>query len=172
MAALFTVTEAKNLLGIQDEDSGRDLRLGSVIEAVTSVVEARVGWVALRQVELDVPGHGRSAAVLEGANVREVVSGTNIRTGAAVDVTGMYVDTSGILRRTNGASLPAEPWRLTLLVGYETVPNNIVEGAKEILREAWETNESRVGASDVRPFLVSYRAAAWLEGSEDLGGFA
>lgn len=170
MTALFTLDEAKKYLGLQDAHAERDEVLQATIEAVTSVVEARVGWVVLRDLVVTVDNRqGGREFVLPGSRVREVKSAVD-STGTVIDVSGFLAD-HGVLSRGDGGRLPAGRWTVTLEVGFDIVPPAIILGAKEILREAWQSQQGPAGSSD-KPFLVSYRAAAFFQGYEVYEGFA
>lgn len=170
MAALVTLPEAKAHLRMKDDlDDEKERKLRSTIEAVTSAVEARVGWVARRPETFTLEA---GATLLPGAHVLSVESGTILRTGTAVDVSPMRVE-HGIISRPDGGVLPAEAWRVTVIVGRDPVPAEIREGALEIIREAWTASQSSTTTDATsRPFLISYRAAAYFEGDEELLGFA
>jgi hypothetical protein len=173
MPDLLTLTEAKTALRLVDDDSKRDDLLQEYINAVTSVVEARVGWVSTREITLEIRESGTEVA-LPGPSVQSLTSGAYIDGGEAIDVTGMTVGHGGVLRLTNGGELPAKPWTLTLQVGMDPIPEAIKKGAAEILDHAWQTRRGRPGVTneDIAPFLVPHRAAAWFVGHEQYAGFA
>ena len=82
-----------------------------------------------------------------------------------VDVTGMYADSAGILRNKDGGYLPSNPWRLTMVVGLDPIPEAIRRAAAEILIQGWATQRQKPGDTPAA-FLVPNRAAAWLSGFE------
>lgn len=170
MAALVTLQEATTHLRLKDElDDAKERKLRSTIEAVTSAVEARVGWVARRPETFTLEA---GATLLPGSQVLSVESGTILRTGAAVDVSTMRVE-HGIISRPDGGALPGEAWQVTVLVGRDPIPPEIREGALEIIREAWSASQKGAGTDPTsRPYLISYGAAAYFEGDEELLGFA
>lgn len=172
MPDLITLQEAKTALRLVDDDSERDDLLAQYVNAVTSVVEARVGWVSTRTIELEIRGAGYEYA-LPGSSVQNIVSGSYVDGGAAIDVSGMSVGIGGVLRLTNGGQLPIRPWTLTLDVGMDPIPPAIKRGALEILAEAWKSNRMRPGeVPDMQPYLIPHRAAAWFVGFEQYDGFA
>ena len=170
--ALLTLLEAKAALSLTDTDTVRDALLTEFIASVTSVVEAEVGWIDQRTEEFKIRQGGCEVA-LPGYNIISLTSGVYDRTGLPVDVTDMFVSAGGVLRNIHGASLPLEPWTLTLVVGMTTVPLAIKRGAAEVLIEAWATQRGPGGTTgEARPFLIPYRAAAWFAGYETGPGFA
>ena len=164
MPDLLELEDAKDALRLKDEDATRDAILDVFIEGVTSVVEERVGWVTERDVTVDVRSTG-AAVVLPGMNVISLTSGASISDDSDVDVSGMYVDSAGILRNKDGSRLPSSPWRLTMVVGMDPIPEAIKRGAAEVLIEAW-ASQRQAPSTELKPFLISYRAAAWFSGYE------
>jgi hypothetical protein len=164
MPELLSLDEAKEALRLVDDDVARDDLLQTFLDGIASVVEERVGPVSESEVTVDVRRCG-SEVVLPYMNVISLTSGEYVTDGTAIDVTGMYADASGVLRNTNGTSLPSTPWRLTMTVGMAEIPAAIKRAAAEILILAWATQRQK--PSDEAPaFLVPYRAAAWLAGFE------
>lgn len=172
MPDLLTLDEAKTALRLRDDDSERDDLVQEYIDAVTSVVEARVGWVSTRSITVEIRDGGQEVA-LPGSRVISLTSGAYIDGGAVIDVTGMRVGVGGVLRNINGSGLPSQPWTLTLEVGMNPIPGAIKRGAAEILIEAWKSQRGKPGeVPDTNAFLIPYRAAAWFAGYELGPGFA
>jgi hypothetical protein len=172
VADLLTLDEAKTALRLQDDNSERDDLVQEYVDAVTSVVEARVGWIVPREITVQIRESGYEVA-LPGQNVISLTSGAYDDGGAVIDVTGMAVGVGGVLRRTNRGRLPKLPWTLTLQVGMNPIPGAIKRGAAEILIEAWKSQRGKPGeVPDTNAFLIPYRAAAWFTGFEQYGGFA
>jgi hypothetical protein len=161
---LLTLEDAKEALRLKDEDSTRDDILAVFIEGVTSIVEERVGWVTERDETVEVRSCG-PAVVLQGMNILSLTSGASISDDSVVDVSGMYADAAGILRNKDGSHLPTSPWRLTMVVGMDPIPEAIRRAAAEILIQGWATQRQKPGETPAA-FLVPNRAAAWLSGFE------
>lgn len=172
MTALLTLEEAKKALRLRDDDTDRDELVEQFVEGVTSVVEARVGWVVPRELTVEIRQGGVEVA-LPGSRVLSLTSGAFVDGGDPVDVSGMSVGVGGVIRMIDGSGLPSRPWSLTLQVGMDPIPDAIRRGAAEILIEAWATQRGTPGSDDeIRPFLVPHRAAAWFTGYELYHGFA
>jgi len=171
MAAILTLDEAKAALRFEDTDPERDDLLLDFVNGITDVVEQQVGFVAQRSIELEIRQYG-TEVVLAGRNFLDIVSGVDVATGSPIDVTGMYIDWAGILRTTTNTVLPSLPWRLTVNVGLNPVPDAIKRGAAEVLIEAWATQRGSIAGGEARAFLIPYRAQAWLEPYTMADGFA
>ena len=166
MSQLLTLEEPKAALRLVDEDTDRDDLVEEHIDGVTTIVEDRVGWVTTRDITIEVPGQ-IAHFVLPGKNVIELTSGEDIATATPVDMTGIRVNSIGVLHRADGGAMPAEPWILTLTVGMDPIPSAIKRGAAEVLIEAWATQRQTPGqGGEIRPFLIPHRAAAWFSGYE------
>lgn len=170
MPELLTLAEARTALRLKDADAKTDALLGSFIDGVTSIIESYVGWVTERTEVIDIRQGGCEVA-LPGFNIISLTSGAYVRTGDAIDVAGMYVSPSGILRLSSGGNLPLDSWRLTAVVGMNPIPEPIKRAAAEVLIEAWAT-QRQTPPKDLKPFLVPNRARAWLAGLETGPGFA
>jgi hypothetical protein len=167
---LLTLPEARTALRLKDNDAAVDALINSFIAGVTSIVESYVGWVTERTEVIEIR-QGGCEVVLPGLNVISLTSGAYVRSGETIDVTGMYVSSSGILRYSSGNNLPLEAWRLTAVVGMATIPDAIKRAAGEVLIEAWAT-QRQTPPKELKPFLVPNRARAWLAGLETGPGFA
>jgi hypothetical protein len=165
---IVTLTEARTFLNFDDDSSSDDDdELQGFITALTPVVEAEVGPVVSRETS-DIIYPTGGAVPLPQWPVVSLTSGVLLHDDSVVDVAGMTADKS-MLFMTDGSSLPFEPWTLTYVVGRESIPANIRQGALEILGLAWETQR---GEGDLPAFLIPYRAAAWLRPTPALPGFA
>lgn len=172
MPELLTLPEARTALRLKDTDPKKDELLQSFIDGVTSIIESYVGWVTERTEVIEIR-QGGCEVVLPGLNVISLTSGAYVRSGETIDVTGMYISPSGILRLSAGGNLPLEAWRLTAVVGMTTIPAAIKRAAAEVLIEAWASQRQTPGqAEDLKPFLVPNRARAWLADYEVGPGFA
>lgn len=166
MPNLLELPEARTILRLRDSSADTTLQL--FLDGVNTVVEERVGPVSTRNETVEVRRTG-TEYVLPHMNVVSLVSGVEVASGTAVDVTAMYVSPGGILRRTDGGLLPTVVWRLTYVAGMADVPPAIKRGAAEILILAWATRRQIPGADEAEvapPFLISYRAEAWFAGYE------
>ena len=161
MERILTLDEARSALNLKDPNAERDVRLAEVLDGVGDAIEKYLGdWVVPRDegVELQ-PG----ITTLPGSNVRAIASAETVA-GEPVDVTGLAVSAAGVLT----GSLPPVPWLLTVAVGLDPIPRSVANGAREVLRQAWEIQRSETPST----FLIPYRAAAWLDGHALVGGFA
>lgn len=136
--ALLTLTEAKNQLAI--ETTTADAQLEMYIEALTSVIEGYVGPVEEQAVTETVRGQGGAVALLRPpilalTSLTPVTSG-----GAAVDVTGLHVDSpSGVVTYLNGSPFCGGPWTAVYTAGRATLPPNIKLAAVLLLQHLWRT---------------------------------
>ena len=165
MAALLTLPEARDTLKVRD--SGDDTLIAALVDGVTAVIEHEVGAVTPREVVLDIRECGREVALPE-SNVLAIVSASN--SVGDLPVTGMTIDSSGILR--GAAGLPRGFWQLRLQVGMDPVPPAIKAAAREVLKEAWAIRLGPDTEAHKRPFLISYRTMVWLEPYRTGPGFS
>ena len=158
MPTILTLPEAQNFLGRVDDDPKADgLLRDIVLPGVDEIVEQYAGWVVPRELTFTIEA-GQRSVVLPGHRFRGIVSAA---VGSEpVDVTGWVIDDAGILRTDGGRACPSMRWTLTALVGMDPIPQAIKNAAGEILLLAWEHQTNPTG--DLRPFLVPYRAEAWL----------
>lgn len=152
---LLTLVGAKRALTLKDNDVERDTLLSdSFIPGVRDVIEEEVGWVEPRTVTIEVTSRA-GAAVLPRTNVRSLVGATDLR-GSVADISGAVVASDlGIVY-----GLPEGILRLELEVGFASIPEAIRRAAGEVLIVAWETQRAN---TEARPFLLPYRAEAWLK---------
>lgn len=152
---LLTLNEALSALTLKDTDAARDALLqDSFLPGVRDVIEEEVGWVEPRTVTIEVTSRG-GAAVLPRTNVRTLVSATDLW-GNVSDISAAVVASDlGI-----AYGLPDGILRLELEVGFTSIPEAIRRAAAEVLIVSWETQRSN---QDPRPFLLPYRAEAWLK---------
>ena len=155
---ILSLPEARALLRLSDENAARDTLLTDVVlPGVDELIESHVGAVVPRAHTFEVIRHGGASTILlPEPNVLSLTSGT-LPNGDAVDVTSFVVEPGGVLRATVG-HLPAGRWSLVAQVGREPIPHGIKMAAGEVLALAWETQRSQ----DPTPFLLPYRAEAWL----------
>jgi hypothetical protein len=163
VAALLTLPEAKEALGVQD--TGDETFIAALVDGITAVIEHEVGAVTPREVVMDLRGCGHPIALSE-SNVLEIVSASNA--AGNIPVTGMTVDSSGILR----GSLPGGDWQLRVRIGMDPVPPAIKAAAREVLKEAWAIKAGPDNEAHKRPFLISHRTMVWLEPYRTGPGFA
>ena len=156
---ILSLARAKSILRLQDSDAMRDQLISdTLLPAVDDIVEQHVGWVVprVRTFTIDARQRGQEV-VLPGGRVLDVQAATDA-SGNNVDVTGVTVDAAGIVQPGPAGHLPAGQWELTVRIGMDPIPRALVMAAGELLVTAWENYR----ASDPKPFVVSYRAAAWL----------
>lgn len=172
---IVSLDEAKDFLDITTDDEDDLLR--AMLEGVTAVVEGGdgrdfpgVGPVVRRTVTTTLRGtrYGTAGFALPHTHIISLTSGAYSSDASAVDLTG-YTFADGILRAAYGGYLPSTDWTLTYVVGRASLPANIRMGALEILKLAWN---SQRGSDEGVPFLVPYRAQAWLGSEQQVLGFA
>lgn len=193
---------ARGIVGLTDmrarlklTSTAQDEDLRALIISMTEVVEDVVGPVLVRNVsELYDLGHVRNRSysvhagywfpfqqnkpeiVLSQRPVLALVSIVGILSrGITYDVSTVDLDKpTGIIRQIDDSGFIG-PVRITYTVGRPIIPNNILEGTREIIRHQWE---SRRGAAQPRPvqgsedmvatpsgFLIPNRAMEWLNPS-------
>lgn len=172
LGPIVSLAAVKLHLNMDEDRIDDDEELRGVICAATPIVEDVVDVVAPRSFS-----EVRAAGSLLMLNHRPVISLTSLVSvkvgGTSYAVADLDLDAeTGIIRRLDGARFWG-PLRATYLAGRRVVSANIQEGAKEIIRHAWETQR---GHSSVRPgfgeeqdlaptpsgFLVPRRAMEWL----------
>ncbi|WP_405794110.1 head-tail connector protein [Streptomyces sp. NBC_01506] len=153
--ALLTLIEAKKQLDI--ESSTTDAELEMYIAALTSVIEGHVGPVEEQTVTETVRGQGGAVALLRPpvltlASLTPVLSG-----GAAVDVTGLHVDSpSGVVTYVNGSQFCDGPWTAIYTAGRALVPPTVKLASVLLLQHLWRTRygAARGGGGSADDFSV------------------
>lgn len=157
MPTILSLPEAKAFLRrVDDDPKADDLLKEIVLPGVDEIVEQHAGWVVPRELTFTIEA-GQRNAVLPGHRFRGIVSAEV--DGEPVDATGWVIDDAGILRTGTGGACPSTRWTLTASVGLDPIPQSIKNAAGEILLLAWE---HQTNPDELRPFLVPYRAEAWL----------
>ncbi len=161
---LVTLTEAREFLNIDSDDTVDDTEIQGFITAITPVVEAEIGPVVERTETAIIYDSGCYNAIPAPRwPISSLTSGSYLDSSGSVDITNMIAD-SGLLVTTNGAAFPAKAWTLTYVPGRAAntaaVPLGIKKGALEVLSLAW--GSQRV-PGQAPAFLISYRAAAWFK---------
>lgn len=162
---ILSLDEAKAALNIRSTDTAQDDELRDILEGVTAVIEDVVGAVARRTVTSTIyPTVYSCEYKLPVSPVVSITSAALVRDASAQTVT-TWTAVGGILRTSDYSPLPSEPFTITYVVGRPDLPANIRRAALEILRTAWASQR----ASEPPPFLISYRAQAWLAPDEQFG---
>lgn len=156
---ILDLARAKVVLKLKDADSERDNVIQNMIlPGVDDIVEQHVGWVVKRDRTFHIGARQRGQeVVLPGGRVITVKS-AQTAAGETIDVTGVRVDEAGVVIAAPGGALPYCDWSITVETGMNSIPKALLMAASELLVTAWENYQ----AGDPKPFLVSYRAAAWL----------
>jgi hypothetical protein len=136
--ALLTLEDAKAQLNITTTTN--DGELEAYIDALTAVIEGYTGPVENREVTETADGQGRYLVLLQPP-VQSITSITPIMTGgAALDVTGLYVDrASGVVRRKDGGHFSGGPWTVVYEAGRGSIPPTINVAARMLLQHLWRT---------------------------------
>lgn len=175
---LVTLAEAKAFLNMDADDTSEDSELSSFITGITKVIESGddkfhgVGPVVEREQTAIVAAAGYCYSVSAPAwPIASLTSGAYLDDDSTVDITQMIAD-RGLLITKNYSPFPARPWTLTFQAGRVAatadVPQNIKNGALEVLKLAWTSQRG----GQPPAFLIPYRAAAWLTADAFALGFA
>ncbi|QHC16865.1 hypothetical protein GR131_16205 [Streptomyces sp. GF20] len=151
--ALVTLAEARAHLDIDTER--HDTELGLYVEALTSVIEGYVGAVEPRQVTQEVTAH-RGALILLTTPVLSVTLAEPYDGGPGLDTATLSVDAAGVVRRRDGAPVPAGAWTVAYTVGRADVPPTIRLAALMLLQHLWRTqNGAARGMGGADDFAVT-----------------
>lgn len=136
--ALLTLDEAKAQLDI--DSTAHDVELQAYIDGLTAVIERHVGPVENRTVTETINGHGTTLC-LTRIPVVSLTSLTPVLTGGqAITVPEVAVDqTTGVIRRLNGAAFCGGPWTAAYTAGRGSVPPTINLAARMLLQHLWRT---------------------------------
>lgn len=183
---IISLQDAVAHLNLSGTDVDRDEELRAFLEATTAVIERHPAFgvgpcVPQTVVERHRPGRSlwlRRPPVLSLTSITPVLT-----SGTAVSVADVDVDeATGQVIRLDGTPLTGGPWDVTYRAGRRVISGNIVQAAKVILKNLWETQRGTTRAATVTRSLdvlaapVSYsipnRAVELLAADTRLGGFA
>ena len=142
--ALITLAAAKRQLKLDGNDR-YDVELELYIEALTPVIEGHVGAVEQRQVTQHATVHN-GALMLFTTPIVSVDTVASLGNAALLDPSTLRVERAGVVRRRDGAPIPAGPWEVTYTVGREApVPATIRLAALLLLQHLWRTQTATRG---------------------------
>lgn len=142
--ALVSLAEAKAQLNLDGTDR-HDTELTLYVEALTSVIEGYIGAVEPRQVTQEVTAH-HGALILFTTPVTSVDNAVPSGGGTGLDPAALGVDVAGVVRRRDGAPIPAGPWTVTYTVGRsDPAPPTIRLAALMLLQHLWRTQTATRG---------------------------
>lgn len=142
-AGIISLTDAKEELNIDADDTGDDEEILDKLRSVTAMCEDKVGaLVRTPHVETHRAGH---AYVLAHPPVLSVTAVTSISSGSAVlDVASLHLDAqTGIVRSKNGGQLPEG--EVAYVAGRTSIPPNVSQAARILLQHLWETQRGAMG---------------------------
>jgi len=151
-ASILSLAEAKNHLAPSAAAAtawtGDDDELRNFLQAVTEVVESKVGPCVRRTVTQRVADQG-CRIVLNQAPVISVTSVTSVWTGGPNWAgSSLVVDTDAGIVDTQLGAVPFYygPWDVVYVTGRAVVPERTLHAAKELLRHLWETQRGQLAA--------------------------
>ena len=148
--AILSLSEAKTHLGGGPPATwtGDDDELRNFLQAVTEVVEDKVGPCVRRTVTQRVSAQCRTI-VLTQAPVISVTSVTSVWTGGPSWTTAQLVtDTDAGTVDTQYGAMPFYwgPWDVVYVAGRVIVAERYIHAAKELLRHLWDTQRGQLQA--------------------------
>jgi hypothetical protein len=127
--------------------TGDDDELRNFLQAVTEVVESKVGPCVRRTVTQRAAPAGGGQIVLTQAPVISVTSVTSVWTGGPTWTgASLVVDTDAGIVTTQLGAVPFYygPWDVVHTVGRAIVPERYQHAAKELLRHLWDTQRGQL----------------------------
>ena len=162
--AILSLAEAKTHLGANPATwTADDDELRNFLQAVTEVVESKVGPCVRRTVTQRAGGGGGYATTLALTQypILTVTSVTSVWTGGPTWTgTQLITDTDAGTITVQLGSMPFwyGPWDVVYTTGRAVIPERILHGAKELLRHLWETQRGQLQAGALtggEPFTSS-----------------
>jgi hypothetical protein len=165
---IVSLADAKRHLNIPATETSNDAELREFIEAVTRVLEEKVGVIVRRTTTWTI--YPYRLPYLPVQPVLSLTSAALVRTGAAVDTTNMVVE-YGVVRNKTGAPLPWEPWTLTYAAGRTVISANIRNATLNVIKDLWTSQRGSAGSVASRlGFMTSYQALEALVPDMQLRG--
>ena len=166
----ITCTEYRSILSLADareyldiRDTSRDEVLLAKLNAITRLIERRIGTCVIRQVTAEViPGNCLRALHLPSGPVPAADSVTSIASlypggpsWAAADL--IVSPATGTVRRADGHRFWAGPWQWTGTAGRLATPPDVTEGAFMALFDLW-AEQRGVSADSLEPSMEEVTA--------------
>lgn len=195
----ITCTEYRSIISLADareyldlRDTSRDEVLLAKLNAITRLIERRIGSCVVRQVTGEhIPGNCQRALRLPSGPVPAADSVTSVASlypgGPSWGKTDLVVTpATGTVRRADGHRFWAGPWTWTGTAGRLAIPADVTEGAFMALFDLW-AEQRGVSADSLEPSMeevTEYETAVppgWqlpprvlqlLDGEKLLTGFA
>lgn len=150
--SIVTLAEAKAQLRIDLDDTSDDTELQAYVDGITQVIEQyKREVIEQRTVTEDIEVHHATRRFrlwnVPVISIESVESVDGLRTW---DPAVMRVSPSGLVRILSGPALSGFV-TVTLSAGYETPPQNYVQGALVTLQHVWET---RLGGGAVHSAVL------------------
>lgn len=124
-----------------------DDELRNFLQAVTEVIEAKVGPCVRRTVTQRISDVWNGHLVLTKAPVLTVTSITSVYTGGPTwATTDLIVDTDAGIIGPQLGTIPFwyGPWDVVYVAGRAVIPERYIHAAKELLRHLWETQRGQL----------------------------
>ena len=151
-SSILSLAEAKLHLsaGPGSTWTSDDDELRNFLQAVTEVVEAKVGPCVRRTTTQRVAGYSAAAIVLNQAPVITVTSVTSVWSGGPAWTTPQLIvdGDAGIVSVQFGAPpFWYGPWDVAYVSGRAVVPERFQHAAKELLRHLWDSQRGQLAAA-------------------------
>lgn len=167
--SVLTPLEVRTALRMKSSD--QDAELATVIAAAEKLVAGMCGplepTACTAVVEVDECGR----AALPQAPVLSVTSGTEVFTRATLTVADVVILDGGVIAR-----VPAGTWRITWQAGRTSLPDDLRQGAIEVVRRIWARRNgptARPGtATPLDAAALLSGTVATLIGGDMAGGFS
>lgn len=148
-ASILSLAEGKAHLtgGPATTWTGDDDELRNFLQAVTEVVESKVGPCVRRTVTQRVAPAGGGQIVLTQAPVLSVTSVTSVWTGGPTWTgASLVLDTDAGIVTTQLGAVPFYygPWDVVHTAGRAVVPERYIHASKELLRHLWSTQRGQL----------------------------
>ncbi|MER7046778.1 head-tail connector protein [Streptomyces jumonjinensis] len=135
---LLTLAQAKAQLDI--DTTAHDGELQDYIDALTAVIEARVGPIEIRTVTETVDSRDMRLALTQTPAVALTSLTPVVTGGLALDVADLVLDgQTGIVRRRIGARFYGGPWTAVYTAGRASTLPTVGLAARLLLQHLWRT---------------------------------
>lgn len=139
--ALLSLDDARRTLNYNDPTvTADDEEIRDYVDAVTSLIEARIGPVIQRTISGETV-HGRDIIVLAQPPVISVTSITpQLLSGIQVLNTDVIVDgATGTVRRVNRDTFYDDYYTVVYVAGRTSIPSTVLQAARVLLQHLWRT---------------------------------
>ena len=143
--SIISLADAKKHLNIPATRTTDDDEILAWVQAITAVVENRVGPVVPRtvveRVESGYVLQLRKAPVLSVTSIN-----TWLNSGTVYGVLNLRIDAdTGVVENMNGYPFTGGPFEVTYRAGRIVTPANVLQAVKIILKHLWETQRGASG---------------------------